>query len=111
MDKVARVSAELAARDRNWTQLGRHLDVSKQSVTNWKKTGIPAKYYSAIDRYFNKPIGWTEFGTESPAVRNVDKLDGIMLTIEGAFRAIPEEQWGQALLEVVDALAKRLPRR
>lgn len=59
-----RVNRELTRRFIQWSTLAAHLDASKQAVAHWKGRGIPSKYFSQIDAYLEKPLGWTEMGDE-----------------------------------------------
>jgi hypothetical protein len=64
MTRWKQVGDELALQRKTWVSLGKHLGASKQTVSNWKRTGIPAKNFSKIDSFLNKPLGWTEAGIE-----------------------------------------------
>lgn len=113
MTPMQRIDKELKLRKLTWTALRTALGASKQSVTNWRKDGIPAKHYSKIDDFFGKPYGWTELGVEAKSAANLalpndpDRMETILGTVAAAFRMIPEDEWGEALLDVSSVLQKR----
>lgn len=113
MNPWKRIDDELRTRRLTWQQLGNALDSSKQAVSNWRKNGVPAKFYSAIDRFFNMPSGWTETGDSElkqlPPMVSKDKLNVVLVTIASGFRSIPEDKWGDVLLEVSEVLSRHLP--
>lgn len=114
MTPMQRIDNELKARGMSWTALRAALDVKqRQSVTNWRREGLPSKHYSAVDDFFGKPYGWTELGLES-AEKNHDSLDNnperlktILANVAAQFRLIPEADWGDALVDVTATLLKR----
>ena len=89
------------------------LGASRQSVTNWKKEGLPSKYHSQIDDFFGKPYGWTELGIEAAQQKtgmltnNPERLEAVLGSIGSMFRFIPESEWAEALLDVAAMLQKR----
>jgi len=114
MTPMERIDKELKARGMSWTALRVALDVKqRQSITNWRREGLPAKHYSKVDDFFGKSYGWTEHGLESTEKssesldNNPEKLKVILSNIASQFRVLPEDEWGDALVDVTAALLKR----
>lgn len=110
---MERIDAELERRKLKWPPLMACLSVKKQSVTNWRKDGVPPKHYTKIDEFFGKPYGWTEFGVEAKNTElrmlenNPERLQSVLATVGAMFHIIPEAEWADALLDVSTLLQKR----
>lgn len=113
MSPIERIDAELSRRKLKWASLMLALGVTKQSVSNWRRDGLPAKHYSKIDEFFGMPYGWVELGVE-PAMTSKTmlenspaRLQSVLVTVGAMFRMIPENEWADALLDVSTTLQKR----
>lgn len=111
---MQRIDRELERRGLTWPALREALGgASKQSVTNWRREGLPKKHYSKVDEFFGKPYGWAELGieeaqsTSNNLALNPDRLHAILGSIAGMFRMLPEDEWADALVDVAATLQKR----
>ena len=110
MTPIERIEAERKKRGMTAKAVYTAFDVSRQSYTNYKTEGLPAKLYTKADDIFGKPYGWAEYGIETeasqPELVADPKMRVVLTSVQDMFMRIPQDQWHLALIEISSALVK-----